>query len=233
MNQVGRPNFDLLAKLARQLAAEDDRSAVLTRVIDASITQIDGAEHAGITEITRDGVTTPVATSDVVLAVDTQQYTIGEGPCLDAAMEDESVVRVDDLRSDQRWPEFSEAAADLGIRSMLSFRLYTGAEDTDNTIGALNIYASAPNVFNDESVHTGTLLATHAAIAATAAATTSNLRLALQSRDTIGQAKGILMERFKLTSEQAFDLLIAASQHAHIKLNEIAEQLVTTGELKT
>lgn len=244
---VTHPGADLLADLARQLASEDDRAGVLARVVAASLTQIDGAEHAGITELTRNGVTTPVATDDLVHQIDQQQYTIGEGPCLSAALEGQHTVCVDDLRTDTRWPQFSAAVTSLGVRSMLSFQLYTGAETSSGpvrrgsgasggsnrieVIGALNIYAGSAAAFTDESVHNGTLLAAHAAVAAAAADTTNNLRIALQSRDMIGQAKGILMERFKLTPEQAFDLLITASQNTNRKLRDLAEHLSATGEL--
>ena len=228
---MAQPNPDLLATLARELAAEDDRDAVLARVVDASVSQIDGAERAGITVLTRKAVSTPVATDDLVRAIDKHQYITGEGPCLTAARDQQHVVRVDDLHTDSRWPEFSAAVAELRVRSMLSFQLYTANPTGADTIGALNIYAAAPNAFTDDAVHTGTVLAAHAAVAAAAAHKTSNLRVALQSRDTISQAKGILMERFKITPEQAFDVLIAASQHTHHRLRDVAERLTTTGEL--
>jgi GAF domain-containing protein len=231
-----RPDPDLLAGLARQLAAETDRDGVLRRVVDVAVTEIDGAEHAGITVLAARTVTTPVATSNLVRDVDQFQYATGEGPCLTAALENVPVVRVDDLHADTRWPEFSTAATGLGVRSMLSFQLYTSKNGTDvgsDTIGALNIYAGRPHAFTDDSVHTGALLAAHAAVAATAAERTDSLQIALQSRDVIGQAKGILMERFKLPADQAFDLLIAASQHTNTKLRAVAERLTATGELAT
>ena len=114
----------------------------------------------------------------------------------------------------------------LELRSMLSFQLYT---DTD-TLGALNIYAPQVAAFTEDSEHTGTLLAAHAAVAATANTRHAHLRVALGTRDVIGQAKGILMERYKITAEQAFDLLISASSCTNLKLREVAEQLSTTPE---
>ncbi len=221
------PEIDRLAALVRQLATEPEVDGVLARVVDASVSQIDGAEHAGITLLSGKSVSTPVATDEMVREVDRQQYATGQGPCLTAALEFQPVVRVDDLRTDARWPAFSAAVAYLGLRSMLSFQLYT---DSD-TIGALNVYAAPTGAFSDDSVHTGTLLAAHAAAAATAASTTANLRIALDSRDLIGQAKGILIERYKITAEQAFDLLIAASQRSHRKLKDVAAGLTATGEL--
>ena len=226
---------DLLARLARDLAGERDLDGVLRRVVEASAAQIDGAENAGITILSQKSVSTPAATSDLVREVDKHQYATGEGPCLSAAIDHQPVVRVDDLGTDPRWPRFATAATALGVRSMLSFQLYTapgGAGTADVTMGALNVYAAGPAAFGDDSVHTGTLLAAHAAVAAAGAATSSNLRLALQSRDTIGQAKGILMERYKITAEQAFDLLIAASTRTNRKLKDVAADLATTGALR-
>ncbi|HEY8300571.1 MAG TPA: GAF and ANTAR domain-containing protein [Jatrophihabitans sp.] len=222
-----RPNPDLLARLARDLAAEPDVDGVLRRVVDAAVFQLDGADHAGITVLSKRSVSTPVCSDDLVLKVDAAQYSANEGPCLNAALDPVPMVRVDDLRTDARWPTFAAAAVELGVLSMLSFQLYT----EHDTIGALNIYADEANAFDDEDCHTGQLLATHAAVAAAAAVEAGNLRTALESRDVIGQAKGILMSRYQLTADQAFDLLITASQHTHRKLNDVASQLAATGEL--
>ena len=225
---MAAPNPDLLAVLARQLAAEEDVAAVLRVVVDAALSHVDGAEHAGITALSRKSPSTLVATDDIVQRIDQHQYDTQQGPCLTAAMDHEPVVRVDDLRTDSRWPEFAAAVLELGVRSILSFHLYSHRD----TLGALNIYAGPPNAFNDDSVHTGTLLAAHAAVAAAATTKVHNLRVALGTRDVIGQAKGILMERYKIDANAAFDLLIGASQHTHRKLNEVASRLATTGELR-
>lgn len=220
---------DIWAELARDLGREADGAAVLARVVAASTTQVDGAGHAGITLISRGSVSTPYATDDLVREIDGHQYDTGEGPCLTAAVGEHPVVRTDDLREDGRWPKFSAAVAALPVRSVLSFQLYTDVE----TIGALNVYSNTPYAFNDEAVHTGLVLAAHAAVAAAAAARSDNLKIALDSRDTIGQAKGILMERFKITALQAFDLLVVASQRTHRKLKDVAAEVADTGEIPT
>jgi GAF domain-containing protein len=222
-----RPDADLLATLARELATKAHVDDVWERVVQACVQQIDGAEHAGITLLTGDSVSTPRATGELVRTIDRHQYECGEGPCLTAAVEHTPVVVVEDLSADDRWPKFASAVDGLGVRSILAFQLYT---DKD-AIGGLNVYASGPDAFTDESVHTGTLLAAHAAVAAAAAAHSEHLRIALASRDTIGQAKGILMERYKITADQAFDLLIGISQKTHRKLMDIATDLAATGEL--
>lgn len=194
-------------------------------MVDAAVAEVPGAEHAGVTILDHDSVSTPVATSEVVAVIDRAQYETGQGPCVHAAVD--GVVRSDDLDNEPRWPRFAPHAVEMGIRSMLSFHLYA----RNDTIGALNIYARAADAFNESSVHMGTLLATHAAVALTQTKKEANLRIALESRDVIGQAKGILMERFKIDNAAAFDLLIAVSQHTHRKLRDIAEDLATTGSL--
>lgn len=218
-----------LAEFARDLGSEQELAVVWRRVVAASVNKIVGAEHAGVTQISDRSASTPVCTDELVHAVDRHQYASGEGPCLSAAIHHEPMVRVADLRTDQRWPRFSAAVAGLPVRSILSFRLYT----REDSFGALNLYSCHTDAFTDESVQTGTLLAAHAAAVAAHAVQSANLRVALVSRDVIGQAKGILMERHKLTGNEAFDLLITASQHTHRKLHEIATYLAETGELPT
>ena len=218
---------DPLAALARELAAASDVETVWRRVVDASVEQIDGAWHAGITVIGAKSVSTPACSDQLVEQIDKHQYATGEGPCLQAAVDEEPVVRVDDLRTDPRWPDFAAGAVELGVLSMLCFQLYTERE----TIGALNIYAETVGAFTEDSVRTGVLLATQAALAVSSTLTEGNLRVALANRDVIGQAKGILMERYKITAEQAFDLLVAASQRTHRKLHAVAEELAATGLL--
>lgn len=138
-------------------------------------------------------------------------------------------MRADNLRAETRWPRFARQAPDLGVLSMLSFQLFAG----DDSFGALNLDAGDPAAFGQDSESTGILLAPHAALAMAAARTQAGLLTALDTREMIGQAKGILMERYKITGVQAFGLLIASSQAVNRKLRDVAEHLVTTGELLT
>ncbi|MGH3607738.1 MAG: ANTAR domain-containing protein [Pseudonocardiaceae bacterium] len=139
----------------------------------------------------------------------------------------EQTVRVSDTASEDRWPEFAKRAAQLGVGSMLSFQLYVVGDN----LGALNLYNREPDAFDDESEHVGLLFASHAAVAMAGAQRNEQLIRAIGTRDLIGQAKGILMDRHKLTAEQAFLLLVRASQATHTKLRDIAEQLTTVGQL--
>lgn len=228
MDAMPHESDGMSGELAREWAVPEDSNEVLRLVVQAAVIEVDGAIAAGITLITKRGFSTPAFTSDLVLAVDKVQYAAGEGPCVMAASMEIAVVCADDLATDPRWPAFGQQAVALGVRSMVSFQLWA---DHDGTIGALNLYSPTPHVFSDDAIHVGGLIAAHAALASAAATKTTHLRAALRNRDVIGMAKGILMDRHKVTPLQAFALLTAASQRTNVKLSAVAESLVATGEL--
>lgn len=217
-----------LSELAREMQADTTSEALQQRIVTAAVSEVPGARYAGITLVVGKNVSTPAASDPLVDRIDQVQYAIGEGPCLDSAARHET-VRSDDLRSETRWPRFARQTADLGVRSMLSFQLFTEAE----SFGALNLYAPSPGAFGPDSESTGILLASHAALAMAAARTEAGLTAAMDTRDLIGQAKGILIERYKVTGVQAFGLLVASSQSVNRKLRDVAGHLVDTGELLT
>lgn len=126
-----------------------------------------------------------------------------------------------------RWPEFAARAHALGARSMLAIQLYV----TDEDLGALNLHSTRLDAFTDESEQVGLLFAAHAAVAMIGAQQQEQLQTAISSRDLIGQAKGILMERYKIGAQEAFQLLVLASQTTNIKLLDVAEYLARTGTL--
>jgi len=217
-----------LSELSREMQADLTDEALLRHIVVAAATEVPGADHAGITLVVRKEVSTPAASSELVTRIDQVQYETGEGPCLDAARHHET-VRSDDLRAEARWPEFATRAARLGVLSMLSLQLFV----QDDSFGALNIYSANAWAFGPESESDGLLLAAHAALAMTAARTQRGLLVAMDSRDLIGQAKGILIERYKITGMEAFGLLVVSSQAVNRKLRDVAEHLVATGELLT
>ena len=130
------------------------------------------------------------------------------------------------MSADTRWPEFSLLATQLGVNSLLSFQLFVENEN----LGALNLYGGEAGVFSQDSLDVGTILAQHAAVALAAAVDEAQFQIALSSRDIIGQAKGILMHREKLTGLQAFNLMVRTSQRSNIKLFDLAEWLVEEHE---
>lgn len=214
-----------LSELARHLQSEDDVDAILDEVVRTAVELIPGVEEGSISVVTgRTSVTSQSASSDLPREVDALQSELGQGPCLDAVFEAQT-VRVPDMRTDQRWPAFARRAADLGAASMLSFQLYV---EGDN-LGALNLYARTPDAFTDESEQVGLLVASHGAVAFADAQKLDRVKVAIASRDLIGQAKGILMERHKLTAQQAFRILSQASQATNRRLSDVAEELTRTG----
>jgi GAF domain-containing protein len=217
----------LLSRIARELEAEKTLEQTMQALVAAAVDAIPGADVGGITEVRARGhrIAVRYASDQLVVDLDTAQYDLREGPCLDSAYQ-RRTVRVNDFTAERRWPAFAARARDLGAGSMLSIQLYVQGDD----LGALNMYSRRPEAFDDESEQVGLLFATHAAIAMAGVQREEQLRVAISSRDIIGQAKGILMERFKLTADQAFAVLTQASSERNIKLREVAEALAGTGE---
>ena len=135
------------------------------------------------------------------------------------------MVMYNDLREAPRWPRFAEAAVAAGVHSLMSFQLYTH----NARMGALNLFGIKPDVFTIESEAVGAMLATHAAIALIADDERLQFQSALASRDIIGQAKGMVMERFSVDAVRAFELLVKQSQNSNIRLAVVAEELVSRG----
>ena len=226
--EAGGQLGEVMSRLARQLQEEHgDVEATLAAITASAVLTIPGVDECGISYVTaRTHVEPRAATSELPRAVDELQQSLGQGPCLDAVW-DQKIVRMDDASTEQRWPEFARAAAGLGVGSMLSFQLFVVGDQ----LGALNLYSRTAGAFDEESQEIGLLFASHAAVALAGAEHESNLLAGMAHRDVIGQAKGILMERYKLTPEQAFGLLTRTSSHTNRKLRDIAENLSETGQL--
>jgi GAF domain-containing protein len=211
-----------MAQLAREAAVPRTVEQVLETVTSAALELIPGVKTAGVLLIEKGGkFETHAGTSDLVHQLDLLQETFGEGPCLEAAV-DQLIVRSDDFDGESRWPRYSRAVVDLGIRSGLSFKLYTN----DQNAGALNLFSDTPNVFDSQSESIGSVLAAHAAVAILASRRGEQLESAVASRDLIGQAKGIIMERYKVDAVQAFEMLRQLSQNSNIRLVDIAQSVV-------
>jgi GAF domain-containing protein len=206
-------------------------AATLTQVVRLAVSTIEGCDLAGIFVKSGSRITTPVRSDAVVGSIDAFQRVTGEGPCMDAMLRGQPCY-AEDLADDPRWPRFSASAVGLGVRSVLAFPLR--AEDT---IGALNLYAHLPAAFGVLDRARGLLLAGLAGAALASAQAqedeeraSTDLHAALASRELIGQAQGILMERERITADQAFDVLRRAAEHLDVKLSEVARSLIETGE---
>jgi transcriptional regulator with GAF, ATPase, and Fis domain len=222
-------NADELARifgdLAVRLEEQSDAESTLQAIVHSSVDLVPGARWAGISMIDGRQVRPRVPTDPLVAELDGLQTALDEGPCLDALREHHTVA-IDDMTAETRWPRFAQAAAERGVRSLLSFQLFVHS----GTLGALNLYGGETNVFDDDSALMGIVLAQHASVALAGANAESQFHRALDSRDVIGQAKGLLMQRNGVTGLHAFKMLARASQDTHSKLVDVARWLVDTHE---
>jgi hypothetical protein len=239
---------EMFAELGEQVAAAEVGPAptgAFEALAHVALKRVDGAASVSVT-VHRNGVLrTETSTDDRALRADAIQYELHAGPCVDAIVQD-TVYRPDDLLHDRRWPEFGRRAArEVGVRSILSYRLNTDVVDRGDdgdigdsgrggVVGGLNIYADHPAAFTDTAVETGLLLATHGALMVAAQMNRRevvHLGRALGNSRDIGVAMGILMATHKITHAQAFDLLRITSQNTNRKLAEIAREVGDTGIL--
>ena len=217
-----------LSDIARRLLAPGSLEETLTHIMELTWQTFDGCDQCGVCS-TSDA--RPVWTSSVVGKLDDLQTRLGEGPCLDV-LGGQDTVHVEDLHRSELWPQFAPAAVRAGMRSVLAYRLFAD----DHTLGALQMYSSLPGAFSAHDNAVGLSLAAHAGMAldqahkhASEREQSDNLHAGLESREIIGQAQGILMEREKITGEQAFQFLRESSQHLNRKLRDVAQDLVDTG----
>jgi len=224
---------EALEQLGRLSLREQSVDALLQRVVDLSKSVLPGDPETSILVMVKNRPTTMVSTGDLAVKLDETQYSEGHGPCMHAARTGE-ITEITDTRTEQRWPDYARQAAEAGNLSSLSIPL--GVDE--DMVGALNIYARRPDAFDAASRSAATEFGPFAAVAlgnihaySSARELAGNLQAALESRAVIDQAKGILMERHKLTAEQAFELLAQASMRGNIKLRDVADHLVRTGDL--
>jgi GAF domain-containing protein len=209
------------ARLALELHDVESLDETVDRVLEFAVKTF-GCGYAGVILVHAGSrVETVAATHPVVAGLDAIQLEAGEGPDLEL-IADRHEVLVADVRSEARWPRWCEAVADAGIRSMMGSRLYT----SQRVIGSLNLYDPAPSAFDEADADVAHMLARHAAVAMQHAVGEEHLRRAVDARNLVGQAQGILMERFDLDASRAFEVLRRYSQHHNRKLHLVAEDLV-------
>jgi ANTAR domain-containing protein/GAF domain-containing protein len=235
-DEDGSPLARQFAVLTRTLLRTETVADALDLVVYTTHAIVPGADLVSITIRTSDGqLHTPLETDPVGTELDALQNEFGEGPCLEAAREDGiAYTHSRDLANSPDWPRFGPAAADRGYLSVLSTALVSG-DHSPRLSGAMNIYSRGPGMLGDELTRDrALLLATHASLALAhteavrlAELRESQLRRALETRDVIGQAKGILMNRRGIDADEAFDLLRRVSQDLNVKLAELANTLAT------
>ncbi len=219
--------LERIGAIGRELAATDGLPATLQQIVDLGEDMLEHCDGVSMMLIGRGGVIeTPAASSKVAYDSDMAQYATGQGPCLEAIRQHETIVMAD-IETEQRWPDYRERVLELGVRSMISLRLFV----TDDSMGALDLYSRRPNAFDWRSQLVGQVFAAQASVAMKAALIEEGLKTAIRSRDVIGQAKGILMARRRLTPDMAFEVLKKLSQDRNEKLAEVAATIARTGEL--
>lgn len=220
----GRPELaSALASAARSIGIKQSVEDALDAIVRTAQTSVPGFDHVGISIVDRHGrVETKAATDSLVWELDRLQYDLGEGPCV-SAMRETPCVAVPHARTDGRWPRYLPEAVRAGLRSQLAVRLFL---DSQGTMGGLNLYSTTRETLDPDAEWTADLFAAHAAIELGRAREIANLNEALHSRKLIGQAIGIVMERYQLDEDRAFAFLIRASSHGNVKLRDVAHDIV-------
>jgi GAF domain-containing protein len=218
-----------IAELVQQLHSrpDTDSDTVIAELAEHAAVEIPGAEYAGVT-VTRNAkqIETPAATHKWPILLDEIQQRHREGPCLTSAWE-EKTIHVADLETDDRFPLYRRDALErTPIRSIMAFQLFIAGE----TMGALNVYAEQPHAFGQASRDIGLIFAAHSSVAWNSARRDEQFARALASRDTIGQAKGMIMERYGVDAVQAFEVLRKLSQDSNVPLVQVATELVAKAQ---
>jgi GAF domain-containing protein len=211
-----------LATAAEAINVPRTLEDTLDAIVQAARASIPGFDHVGISIRHRDGrIETMAGTDPLVWTLDQLQYDAGQGPCVDS-VRTEPVVVVEHAQRDARWPGYLPQAVELGLRAQLALRLSTEGA----TLGGLNLYSTTSELVDRDARQVAELFASHAAIALGRARYEHQLNEAIASRKLIGQAIGIVMERFGISEDRAFDFLVRASSTSNIKLRDVAQEVV-------
>ncbi len=228
MNDDGEALEKAVRTLSRLLLSEETLEATHGRVAGLACRTLPCCDLASVTMITDGRPSTPVQTEPLAGDLDSAQYRSQRGPCLEA-YDRRQVVREKIAENAERWPEFTAMAKKAGVRSVLAVPLVA----SDRPIGALNLYSRSDDCYDESDEESAVLFSEQAAVACANAEVywrtytlTEHLREALESRDVIGRAKGILMARSGVSDDEAFDMLRRASQRENVKLRDVAQRIV-------
>ncbi len=221
MYRVDDELVSVMNSVARALTASGEPDDILDAITKTALEVVADTDYASISVVTRDGQMKTVSpTDDVIRSADQLQYTLGEGPCVDAA-EHQETLRSPDVANDPRWPRYGPRAAELGLCSQMAIELFA----TSRSRAALNLYSTTPGAY-DESSLIPELFATHAAVAMGFAQEAETLHEAIRTRQAIGQAVGIVMEKYDVDEDRAFSFLVRVSQRSNLKLRRVAEDVI-------
>jgi GAF domain-containing protein len=212
-----------IAAAARTINHERSLDHTLQVIVEVARDSVPGFDQVGISSVHEDGrILTEAFTGDLVPRLDALQYSMREGPCFDT-LQGNPIVSAPGLRHDQRWPAYVPQAVALGVQSQLAVQLYL---DDEGTIGGINFYSTISEEVSADAVALADLFAAHSAIALGHAQERLHLNEAMHSRKVIGQATGIIMERYQMDEDRAFAFLVRASSHSNTKLRDVAQEVV-------
>lgn len=216
-----------LAEAVRDLGSQHDSPHTLQRMVEITPEFFHSSDYVGVSVVERDRIRTPVASTETLRRLDEVQYELRQGPCLEAIRREATIV-VDDLATDERWPDWGRRmVAELGVRASISFRLFS----SDDTWGALNVYSRQPRAFDQDDVRHGQVIAAMCAVALARSVKDDQLQSALETRTVIGQATGIVMERYGLDADTAFKVMRRLSSEHNRKLRDLAAEVVAERHL--
>jgi hypothetical protein len=221
----GDSTWEAFHTLAEMVYASDDFEATYLAVVRAAPQVVSGCDHASLMLRRGDQFVSVASSDDVAGVIDAYERELGEGPCLDAIV-DESAYREADLMGETSWPRLTQRVlAQTPVRGMAGFRLRAA----EGVTGALNLFSDTAGALTDTSVQQGIVLASFVNRALTAAherQTAASLREGLESNREIGKAIGLMMAFHKISDQEAFELLRSTSQDMNLKLREVARRVV-------
>jgi GAF domain-containing protein len=213
----------VLADAARTINQPHSVQETLEAIAFAARRSIPGFDDVGISVMHADGtIETKAATGDLVWTLDALQYGLNEGPCV-SSLREEPVLVVDHLSQEDRWPRFVPQAVEIGLKSQMALRLYV---DDEGTMGGINLYSTSSETISEDAPPTAQVFAAQAAVALGRAQEVDQLQEALRSRQQIGTALGVLIERYHLDEQAAFSFLVRLSNSTNTKLREVATRVV-------
>ena len=215
-----------LAEAATAINSAHNLDETLEAIARAARHSVPGIDHAGISVMHRSGrIETKAATDQLVWDLDALQYRLNEGPCV-TAIRDQPVVVVEHARHEQRWPRYMAGAVRAGLQAQLAVQLYTN----ERSMGGLNLYSTTSETIEDQAVDIAQMFATHAAIALGHAHVEADLGEGMRTRQLIGQAVGLVMCRYQIDSDRAFQYLVRAASSSNTKLRVIAAEVAADAD---
>ncbi|GAA4092449.1 ANTAR domain-containing protein [Nocardioides kongjuensis] len=212
-----------LTDAARSINSHRSLDDTLDAIVRAAQQTVPGFEHVGISITHGSGrIETRAGTGRLVWDIDELQYKLGEGPCYDAITSG-GITTMDDIATERRWPRYVEEAARFGLSAQMGLQLY----NDESTLGGLNFYSVNPGI-DPDAIQLAELFAAHASIALGRARHEHQLNESVTTRQAIGTAVGIIMERYRIPEERAFQFLVRASSTGNVKLRTIAEEIVAS-----